>query len=156
MGGGRYDGLVSQMGGPQVPAVGWAAGVERLAMLLDESPSPPDVAAVVPMGESEQDAALELMQMLRILGIRAEMAYRGNMKRRLERANRIKANFAIIIGPDEKERGVVQLKNLTTGEQQEVRQVELPSYLVPSMRKLISRVTLEVHREPIIDTSGSE
>src|SRR6185437_14024241 len=51
MGGGRYDGLVAEMGGPDTPAVGWAAGVERLAMLLAEPPEPPAPVAIVPVGE---------------------------------------------------------------------------------------------------------
>jgi len=130
MGGGRYDGLVAQMGGPAVPAVGWAAGVERLAMLLDAPPAPPAPVAVVPVGgPAEEAAALDAMQALRGAGIRAEMAYRGNLKRRMERANRIGARAAVIIGEAELARGVAQVKDLGSGEQGEVLLADLPARL---------------------------
>ena len=130
MGGGRYDGLVAQMGGPAIPAVGWAAGVERLAMLLDAPPAPPMPVAVIPVGGmAEEAAALDAMQALRGAGIRAEMAYRGNLKRRMERANRIGARAAVIIGEAELARGVAQLKDLATGAQSEVALTELAARL---------------------------
>ena len=130
MGGGRYDGLVEQMGGPAIPAVGWAAGVERLAMLLDAPPMPAAPVAVIPVGgPAEEAAALDAMQALRGAGIRAEMAYRGNLKRRMERANRIGARAAVIIGEAELARGVVQLKDLATGAQAEVAVAELAAKL---------------------------
>jgi histidyl-tRNA synthetase len=118
-GGGRYDGLVAEMGGPQVPAVGWALGVDRLALLLDEPPPAPAGVAVVPIGETEEKA-LEIVQSLRRAGVRAEMAYRGNLRRRMERANRIGARAAVIIGEDDVARGVAQVKDLRTGEQEAV------------------------------------
>ncbi len=118
-GGGRYDGLVAEMGGPQVPAVGWALGVDRLALLLDEPPAAPAGVAVVPIGETEAKA-LEIVQALRRAGIRAEVAYRGNLRRRMERANRIGARAAVIIGEDDIARGVAQVKDLRTGEQEAV------------------------------------
>ncbi len=130
MGGGRYDGLVAQMGGPAIPAVGWAAGVERLAMLLDAPPAPPAPVAVIPVGgAAEEEAALDTLQALRNAGIRAEMAYRGNLKRRMERANRIGARAAVIIGEAELARGVAQLKDLATGAQSEVELAELAAKL---------------------------
>ncbi len=130
MGGGRYDGLVAQMGGPQVPAVGWAAGIERLAMLLPNAPGLPAPVAVIPVGGvAEEAAALDAVQALRGAGVRAEMAYRGNTKRRMERANRIGARAAVIIGTDELARGIVQVKNLATGEQTEVAADDLTDHL---------------------------
>lgn len=130
MAGGRYDGLVAQMGGPAVPAVGWAAGVERLAMLLDAPPVPPAPVAVIAVGgPAEEAAALDAMQALRAAGIRAEMAYRGNLKRRMERANRIGARAAVIIGEAELARGVVQVKDLGSGAQSEVALADLPARL---------------------------
>jgi histidyl-tRNA synthetase len=120
MAGGRYDGLVEQMGGPATAAVGWAAGIERLAMLLPEADPAPSGIAVIPVGEAAEAAAIDLLQALRHAGLRAEMAYRGNLKRRMERANRIGARAAIILGGEELERGVVQLKHLDTGAQEEV------------------------------------
>ena len=129
LGGGRYDGLVAQMGGPQVAAVGWAAGVERLAMLLDAPPEPPKAVAVIPLGEAQEAAALGALQALRRAGVRAEMAYKGNMKRRMERANRIGARAAVIIGDAELARGVAQVKDLAAGTQSEVALTDLAAHL---------------------------
>lgn len=120
MAGGRYDGLVKEMGGPATPAVGWAAGMERLAMLMDGPPTVPSPVAVVPVGDAAEEHALTVVQSLRSAGIRAEMAYRGNLRRRMERANRIGARAAVIMGDDDIARGVVQVKDLTSGEQVEV------------------------------------
>jgi histidyl-tRNA synthetase len=128
-GGGRYDGLVAAMGGPQVPAVGWALGVDRLVMLLREPPPAPATVAVVPVGDSAEATALNVLQTLRHAGIRAEMAYRGNLRRRLERANRIGARAAVILGDDDIARGVAQVKNLATGEQEAVALPEIAARL---------------------------
>ena len=127
--GGRYDGLIAQMGGPHIPAVGWAAGIERLAMLLDAPPERAAPVSVVPMDEASEAAAVRVLQSLRRGGIAAEMSYRGNFRRRLERANKIASAFAVIIGPDERSAGVAQLKNLATGEQIAVPIGELPARL---------------------------
>ena len=121
MGGGRYDGLMQQMGGPAIPAVGWAAGVERLSMLLAAPPAKPAPVSIVPIGGADEEAAaLEAMQLLRQAGISAEMSYRGNTKKRMERANRIGARAAVIIGSDELAKGVVQLRDFVGGAQEEV------------------------------------
>ena len=119
MAGGRYDGLVEEMGGPPTPAVGWAAGVERLAMLLEGAPPAAAPVAVIPVGTAAEAAALKVLQSLRHAGIRAEMAYRGNLKRRMEQANRRGARAAVILGEAELARGVAQVKNLATGTQTE-------------------------------------
>ena len=121
MGGGRYDGLMAQMGGPAIPAVGWAAGVERLAMLLAMTPARPVPIAVVPMGGAAEEAvAIDVLQQLRRAGIAAEMAYRGNAKRRMERANRIGAVKALIIGSAEVAAGTVLVRDLAAGSQEAV------------------------------------
>jgi histidyl-tRNA synthetase len=129
MAGGRYDGLVADMGGPPTPAVGWAAGIERLAMLLADAPAAARPVAVIPLGEAAEPAAVGVLQSLRLAGIRAEMAYRGNMKRRMERANRIGARAAIILGEDELARGVASVKDLALGAQQEIALDLLADYL---------------------------
>jgi histidyl-tRNA synthetase len=129
MGGGRYDGLVEEMGGPSTPAVGWAAGIERLAMLLETPPPAPAGIAVVPVGDAAEEAALSVLQTLRAAGLRAEMAYRGNLRRRLERANRIGARAAVILGPDDIAAGVAQVKNLETGAQEAVKLADLAAHL---------------------------
>jgi histidyl-tRNA synthetase len=128
-GGGRYDGLVSEMGGPSVPAVGWALGADRLALLLDTAPPAPAGVAVVPIGDRAETVALGLLQTLRDAGIRAEMAYRGNLRRRMERANRIGARAAVILGDDDIAGGVAQVKDLVTGEQEAVALTELAERL---------------------------
>ena len=128
MAGGRYDGLVEEMGGPPTPAVGWAAGIERLSMLLAAPPAAPRSVVVIPAGETEA-LAVEVVQTLRRSGIRAEIGYRGNLKRRMERANKQGARAAVIIGEAEAARGVVQMKDLVTGEQHEVALGDLAARL---------------------------
>jgi histidyl-tRNA synthetase len=120
MAGGRYDGLVQEMGGPATPAVGWAAGIERLAMLMDAAPPPPAPVAVIPIGDAAEATAIDILQALRAEGIRAEMAYRGNLKRRMERANRTGARAAVILGDTDIAAGVAQVKDLQTGTQEAV------------------------------------
>jgi histidyl-tRNA synthetase len=129
MGGGRYDGLVEEMGGPPTPAVGWAAGIERLSMLLEKAPSVPAPVAVVPVGEVAEAAAIAILQNLRRAGVRAEMAYRGNLRRRMERANRVGARAAVIIGEDDMAKGVAQVKDLGSGEQEAVPVSEIAARL---------------------------
>ncbi len=130
MAGGRYDGLVAEMGGPPTPAVGWASGVERLAMLLTEDIVAPRGVAVLPLGDAAEAVALDVLQSLRGAGIRAEMAYRGNLKRRMERANRSGARIAVILGDSEIASGLAQVKHLDTGAQESVPLAELPTRLL--------------------------
>jgi histidyl-tRNA synthetase len=120
MGGGRYDDLIGEMGGPAVPAVGWAAGIERLAMLLGDASSVESTVAVVPAEADAEGAAIDILQTLRRAGIRAEIGYRGNLRRRMERANRTGARAVVIIGADDMAGGVVQLKDLASGHQEAV------------------------------------
>ena len=115
--GGRYDGLVEALGGPHTPAVGWAAGIERLAMMIGAPPADRPTAVIVPMGARAEAASQRLLADLRRAGIAVDMAYRGNMKKRLSKANDSGASYALIIGDDELDRGEAQLKNLATGEQ---------------------------------------
>jgi histidyl-tRNA synthetase len=118
--GGRYDGLIEALGGPHTPAVGWAAGIERLGMMIDApSPEAPSVA-VIPLGERAVSEAQRIVAGLRREGVAADMAYRGNMKKRMSRANASGAKYALIIGDDELDRGEAQLKDLATGEQKSV------------------------------------
>jgi histidyl-tRNA synthetase len=120
LGGGRYDGLIESIGGPHTPAVGWAAGIERLAMMIDAPEPDRPTAVIVPLGERAETAAQRLLAELRRAGVAADMAYRGNMKKRLSRANEAGATYALIVGDDELDRGEAQLKNLTSGEQRSV------------------------------------
>src|SRR4051794_6236658 len=132
IGGGRYDGLVELMGGPAMPGVGWAAGIERLAMLIDEPPAPPRPIALVPIpgrpaedggppGTSAAEARLlVLAEQLRDAGLVVELGYSGNLQRRMRRADRIGARAAVLLGDDELARGVATLRDLDSGEQSEV------------------------------------
>jgi histidyl-tRNA synthetase len=120
MGGGRYDGLVEMMGGPALPGVGWAAGIERLAMLIPEPPPLPRPIAVVPIGEVAEGAALTLAEVLRNSGCAVDLGYSGNVARRMRRANNVNARVAVLIGEEEIARNVVALRDLDTGEQTEV------------------------------------
>jgi histidyl-tRNA synthetase len=129
MAGGRYDGLVQEMGGPPTPAVGLAAGIERLSMLMEAPPEPVAPVAVVPVGEEAEAAAISVLQSLRAAGIRAEMAFRGNLRRRMERANRIGARAAVILGSDEIAQGTAQVKDLRTGAQEAVKLTEIAAHL---------------------------
>jgi histidyl-tRNA synthetase len=88
VGGGRYDGLIETLGGPHTPAVGWAAGIERLGMLIDAPrPEYPDVA-VIPKTPELEERAVRAVTLIRQAGISASFAFRGNLKRRGELANR--------------------------------------------------------------------
>jgi len=118
--GGRYDGLIEALGGPPTPAVGWAAGIERLAMMIDAAPSEKPDVVIVPIGERAEREAQGIVAGLRREGVAADMAYRGSMKKRLGRANDAGAAYALIIGDDELDRGEAQLKNLESGEQRAV------------------------------------
>lgn len=129
IGGGRYDGLVELMGGPATPGVGWAAGVERIAMLIAEPPRPMRPIALVPVGSAGEQAALQLAEELRDGGLNVDVGYSGNLARRLRRANKIGARAAVLIGEDEIARRAVTLRDLDTGAQTEVPITELRACL---------------------------
>jgi histidyl-tRNA synthetase len=134
-GGGRYDGLVEELGGPSVPAVGWALGLERLALVLDETFGPveepgPD-ACIVTLGDEAEAAALPLARDLRRAGVRCDVGFgSGNVGKQLKGADRRRAKLAVVVGPDELARGTASVKNLTTGEQTEVARGELAAHLL--------------------------
>jgi histidyl-tRNA synthetase len=118
--GGRYDGLMESLGGPHTPAVGWAAGIERLAMLIDApEPERPDIV-IVPLGEAAEREGRKILTGLRREGVTADMAYRGNLKKRMSKANAAGAAYALILGDEELASGEGQLKTLATGEQRKV------------------------------------
>lgn len=127
--GGRYDGLIGQMGGPPTPGVGWAAGIERLSMLLPESPASPRPHVLIPLGEAAETAALTLARDLRAAGFVIDMAYKGSLKKRLERAVRKGARSAIIIGDEEMARQSVVLRDLDAGQQDIIAQDDLSAGL---------------------------
>ncbi len=127
--GGRYDGLIAQMGGPKTAGIGWAAGIERLAMLTARTPDPARPVAVIPMGGGDL-AGLKVAEDLRAAGLAAEMGFSGNLKKRLARAaDRMNARFAVILGEDESSRGAALVRDLDTGTQDEVPLASLAAWL---------------------------
>lgn len=115
--GGRYDGLIKSMGGPQTPGIGWAAGVERLSMLVEDVAERRRPLALVPMGEAAETALLPIADRLRRAGYAVDMAYSGNMKKRMKRANTVNARAAVIVGDDELAQQSATVRDLDSGEQ---------------------------------------
>ncbi len=119
--GGRYDYLVQELGGPPTPALGFAVGVERLALLLKDIPKPKELYVVIPFGDV-LPYALKVAKALRSKGKRVEFSYRrGGLRKQLDFANRLGAKYAVIIGEDEAKEGVVSLKDMDSGEQKKVK-----------------------------------
>jgi len=123
-GGGRYDGLVRDLGGPDVPGIGFAAGVERMALLLaqqgKERATQP-LVFIAPLGEAEAARADQLAQELRAAGLSAEVSFRkANPGNQLKRADALGARFALVLGDQELKAGRAKLKELRTGAQHEV------------------------------------
>ena len=127
--GGRYDGLIETMGGPPTPGTGWAAGFERLALMIAEPPGPARPVAVVPVGEAAEAEALSLTQKLRQAGFTADLGFSGNLKKRLKGANKAGAAAAVIIGEDELAKGAATVRDMETGEQTEVKLSALEDHL---------------------------
>jgi histidyl-tRNA synthetase len=117
MAGGRYDGLIEMMGGPATPGVGWAAGIERLAMLAEAPAVRRRAIAVVPAGDAAEGPAMALAERLRGAGFTVDLGYSGNLGKRMKRANKIGAAAALILGEDELARGEVTLRDLDSGDQ---------------------------------------
>jgi histidyl-tRNA synthetase len=131
LGGGRYDGLIAELGGPPTAGIGWAGGIERLVMLCNDPAPLPRAVVIAPLGAAAEARALGLARALRRQGIAVEQDYRGNMKRRMQRANKLNARAVLIIGDDELAKGVAQLKDLDSGEQREVAFDALVALLKP-------------------------
>ena len=120
LGGGRYDGLMESLGGAATPAVGWAAGIERLAMLVEGRKETKEVfafAVVVPVNSDAEASAFEVLRELRRLHAPVDMAFKGNMKKRLQKANNLDADYVVFVDCEKWSRGELELKNLRTGEQ---------------------------------------
>ena len=125
-GGGRYDGLIEEIGGSPTPAVGFATGLERVLLALEKQNLLPEMdtqtdAFVVALGEEAQGAAFKLLTKLRQAGLKAGMDYAGrSMKAQMKQANKANARFALIIGEDEVKEACVQLKDMEKSEQEKV------------------------------------
>jgi len=127
--GGRYNGLVSQLGGPEIPAVGWAMGIDRVALMLKEAPSPPRPVAIIPVGDEATLTAFQLTMDLRKEGFLIEFSYSSNVGKQLKHANKINACLAILLGGDEIAASQATIRNLDTGDQNSVAFSGLKDYL---------------------------
>jgi histidyl-tRNA synthetase len=117
--GGRYDGLIQMMGGPQTPGVGWAAGLERLAELTAESLIPLQKlkVAIVPADEAGELWALSVAKDFRSRGYATEILWNGNVGKKMKKAAALGAEYAVILGATEAQNKSLTVKNLSTGEQ---------------------------------------
>ncbi len=125
--GGRYDSLIKNMGGPATPAIGWAMGAERVILSRGETTTEKSKSVyVVSLEKSCNETAFNVMQTLRQAGIRTEGGlFDKNIKGQMKQSNRCGASYALILGGDELSKKVITLKNLTTGEQQQIALAEL-------------------------------
>jgi histidyl-tRNA synthetase len=127
--GGRYDGLVAQLGGADTPAVGWAMGLERLVILLEKLQQTPAKSIdfyVVSRGEKPEAQALKLAQSLRRSSFTVELDLSGSaFGKQFKRADRSGAIACLILGDTEAENGTVRLKWLKSGEQSAIAQADL-------------------------------
>ncbi len=125
-GGGRYDRLVTELGGPATPAVGWAMGMERLALLLPPQTPPPPQVYLITRGDVAEGVAIAIAQELRHAGISTVMDVSGSaFGKQFKRADRWQALVAVIIGDDEAKADQVQVKWLAEGQQKTVARAEL-------------------------------
>ena len=133
-GGGRYDGLVEELGGPPVPAVGFALGIERLAIVLEAlrgaaEEAGPDAFLIAVGAEAERDV-LGLARELRRAGVRTEISFaKGSFGKQFKAADRRRARLAIVLAEDEMAKGVATVKDLATGQQTEVDRADLARHL---------------------------
>jgi histidyl-tRNA synthetase len=127
--GGRYDGLVELMGGPSLPGVGWAAGIERLAMLIAEPTKSPRPMALIALGEAAEHLCLREAEKLRDAGLPVEFIYSGNLQRRLAKANRLQARAAVIVGDNEINEDKALIRDFDSGDQEKVPFAQLTARL---------------------------
>lgn len=138
-GGGRYDGLVEEIGGSPTPAVGFAVGLERVLLALEQQqllPALPDAVDVfvVALGENVQTAAFQLLMAMRAAGLSAQMDFAGrSMKAQMKQANKANARFVVILGEDEVREQAATLRNMQTSEQEKV-----------TMKEIINKLCAEV------------
>ena len=130
--GGRYDGLIKDLGGPALPGIGFAIGLERLALMLGEQTidAPRPELFIATLGEAATDAGFSMLTRLQRQGILTEMEYTGkSLKAQLRRADKLQARRVLIIGEDELNRGVAQLRYMDESRQEEIELDELETRL---------------------------
>jgi histidyl-tRNA synthetase len=137
-GGGRYDGLVELLGGPPTKGIGWALGTDRFLLALEQTAIAKVEAQLdafmVWLGEKAYAPARAFVRKLRDAGVSAEMPYEETkLKKALERANKLGARYAVILGEDELAKGVFTLRDMTSGSQRSLSEAELLRELKPRM-----------------------
>ena len=149
-GGGRYDGLIAQMGGPQTPSLGFAMGIERLMMVLKaqnaELPEAPTCDLfIATLGENATLKASALCKELRDEGYKAETDICGRgLKAQMKYANKIGAKFTLVLGDNEVENGKASLKNMSNSSEKEINLNELTEELGEEIRKILFESIAEV------------
>ena len=131
LGGGRYDNLLKELGDKDIPAVGFATGVERIMMLLGENypKNNPDVY-IAWLGENTSETALKIAESLRDNDIKVYIDYsEKGMKSHMKKADKLSVRYCIILGEDELNKGIVLLKDFSTREQKEVKIQEIINYI---------------------------
>jgi histidyl-tRNA synthetase len=130
LGGGRYDGLVSDLGGPDVTGIGFALGMERLVMLLPsaEAPSRCDVFLAV-LAAGALDRALALRRELRRADLAVLMEEERGLKAQMKRADKLGARYAVLFGEDELRKGAWTVRDMNAGQQQEVPDSDIATFL---------------------------
>lgn len=141
LGGGRYDGLVKELGGPDIVGIGFAAGIERLVLALPEGatgPSAPPVVFVASHGGAAREVALELVRDLRHADVSAQMDLEGrSLKSQMKRADRVKAPIVLILGEDEVTSGTVTVRNMRSSEQHVVARGDVIERLRRAVRRIV-------------------
>ena len=130
-GGGRYDHLVEEIGGPSIPGVGFGLGKERLLILMEQNdivvddPNVPDISVSF-IGDKARLYALDLVHKLRAGGVSAMIdTLNRNLKGQMKYANKLNARYSVVIGENEIEKGIVTLKNMYSGEQKEISAIDI-------------------------------
>lgn len=130
-GGGRYDHLVEEIGGPSIPGVGFGLGKERLLILMEQNdiivddPNVPDISVSF-IGDKARLYALDLVHKLRACGVSAIIdTLNRNLKGQMKYANKLNARYSVVIGENEIEKGIVTLKNMNSGEQKEINAIDI-------------------------------
>lgn len=116
LGGGRYDGLSEMLGGPHLPSVGFAAGIERLALLGDDVPLEATDVIMIVMDKELEAEGFALATKIREAGLAVDIPFSGNISKKLKRADKIGARHAVLLGSQEFNNQEVQVKSMQTGE----------------------------------------
>ena len=129
LGGGRYDGLINTLGGPDITGIGWAAGIERIAMLMNNEDNNLENVHIAINSENFKDYLMKIMKYLKDNNISFYWNYKYNLKKSLSKANLDKAKYIIIIGENEFKNEFYTVRNLITGEQTELDVNNISSFI---------------------------